>query len=123
MIAGGGGDAEQAAPDAEAGQRIVDLGLRQQPLRFGDLVDVPESRLIAGGRLLRSRRARRTPGPACWPRHSCAPLKRRDRAIPLGPQIGRDLLGARRLARGWSRIAPASLRANRRQVEDRKGHA
>ena len=44
-VAGGGGHAEQSAPDAEAGQGIVDLGLREQALRFGDFVDVAEARL------------------------------------------------------------------------------
>jgi len=39
-VSGGGGHSQQAAPDAEAGQRIVDFGLREQALRFGYRIDV-----------------------------------------------------------------------------------
>ena len=45
-------DAEQRPPDAETGQRIIDLGLGQQALSFRDLIDVAKSRLIASCRLL-----------------------------------------------------------------------
>src|ERR1035437_7961124 len=43
-IAAGRGHAEQAAPDGEAGQRVVDLGLGEQPLRVGDLRNGAETR-------------------------------------------------------------------------------
>src|ERR1035437_402685 len=48
-VSGGGGHREQPAPDAEAGQRIVDFGLREQALRFRYLLDVPPARFVAGG--------------------------------------------------------------------------
>src|SRR5450759_1122352 len=51
-IAGGRGHAEQAAPDGEPGQRVVDLGLREQALRLRDFRDGAETRLIPRRRLL-----------------------------------------------------------------------
>src|SRR5579864_5251198 len=42
-IPGGGGDAQQAAPDAESRQCVVDLGLREQPLGFRHVVNVSEA--------------------------------------------------------------------------------
>src|SRR6266481_4625927 len=51
-IAGRDSDAEQPAPHREARQCVVDLRLREQTLRFGDLVDVAESGLVAGRGLL-----------------------------------------------------------------------
>src|ERR1035437_6023013 len=47
-VSGRGGHSQQPAPDTEAGQRIVDFGLREQVLRFRYLIDVPQARLIAG---------------------------------------------------------------------------
>ena len=58
-VAGGGGHGEETAPDGEAGQRVVDLGLGEQALRVGDFGDVAEAGLIARGRL---------------PSRRCAPL-------------------------------------------------
>src|ERR1017187_9783004 len=59
-IAGGGGHAQQSAPDGEAGQRVVDLGLGEQALRLGDFGNgsqarfVPRRRLLGGGERRRS---------------------------------------------------------------------
>src|SRR5579859_5984310 len=39
-VARRGGDCEQGAPDGETGQSVVDLGLSEQTLGFGDFVDV-----------------------------------------------------------------------------------
>src|ERR1700680_1673877 len=41
-VSRGGSDSEQPAPDTETGKRIVNLGLREQPLRFRDLIDIPQ---------------------------------------------------------------------------------
>src|SRR5690348_1191352 len=42
-VAGCGGHSKQRAPHAEPGESIIDLGLSQQPLRFGYFVDVPQA--------------------------------------------------------------------------------
>src|ERR1700733_6728743 len=39
-VTGRAGDAEQSPPDTQTGQRIIDLGLGQEPLGFSDLVDI-----------------------------------------------------------------------------------
>src|SRR5471030_3122085 len=44
--------AKQAAPDAEARQRVVNLRLGQQTLGFRYLVDIAQPGLVTGGRLL-----------------------------------------------------------------------
>src|ERR1051326_5877730 len=51
-IAGGVRTDEQRAPDLEACDRVVDLGLLEQALRLRDLVGGDELRLVARGRLL-----------------------------------------------------------------------
>jgi hypothetical protein len=39
-VSGGGGHAQKRAPDTQAGERIVDLGLCQQTLGFGDFINI-----------------------------------------------------------------------------------
>src|ERR1035437_389815 len=74
-VSGRGGHSQQAAPDAEAGQRIVDFGLREQALRFRYLIDVPQARLITGRGLLdRGARGRYFEGRCCCCR--CRPTAR-----------------------------------------------
>src|SRR5664279_3842682 len=51
-VTSNGSDGEQPPPHAQTRQRVVDLGLREQPLRLGNCIDVPQSRLIARGGLL-----------------------------------------------------------------------
>src|SRR5580704_12084707 len=45
-ISSGRGDAQQTTPDSEPCQRVVDLGLREQPLSLRHFVDISEARLI-----------------------------------------------------------------------------
>jgi len=47
-----GSNRQKRPPDADTGERIVDLGLNQQPFGLGDLYDVRQSGFISGGRLL-----------------------------------------------------------------------
>ena len=110
-VSGGGGDAEQAAPDAQPGQNIVDFRLREQALGFRNIVDDSQSRLIARGGLLVGGAGGRNLNrvlAAIWR----APLSVATRAIPLRAQIDGDLLRACSLrpdgrtllgliARGW----------------------
>src|SRR5437867_10040834 len=47
-----GSNRQERPPDADPGQRIVDLGLNQQPFGLGHIHDGRQSGFIAGGRLL-----------------------------------------------------------------------
>ena len=93
--------------------------MREQALGLGDLVDVAESGLIARGGLLRGG-ARgghlhgRIRGDAA------RAVQRRDGAVPLAPQIDRDLLRARGLRRGWWRTCAASRARSAAKIEDRE---
>src|SRR5271167_571872 len=51
-ISGRGGDSQQASPDGEARQNVVDFRLREQPLGFGQLVYIRQSRIVSRGCLL-----------------------------------------------------------------------
>ena len=46
-VSGSRGHRQQPAPDSQAGQRIVDFGLREQALRLGHFVDIPEARICS----------------------------------------------------------------------------
>src|SRR5580658_3753925 len=44
---------EHRPPDVQSGQSIIDLGLHEQALRLGDVIDRGQPRLIPRGRLLK----------------------------------------------------------------------
>src|SRR6185436_6353765 len=48
-VAGRRGYSQQPAPDSQPGEGVVDLGLRQEALRIGHLIDGAETGLVAGG--------------------------------------------------------------------------
>ena len=120
-VSGGGCDAEQSAPDAKAGQRVVDLGLGEQALGFGDFVDGAEARLDSAPSPAASRCARRIPGRACWRRCGArrSASRRRDSTGPAGRSRSAADLACLRANRGGLR---GFARANRRQVEHRESH-
>src|ERR1035437_7955219 len=102
-VSGGGGHSQQPAPDAEAGQRVVDFGLREEALRFRYLIDVAQARLIAGSGLLdRGARGRYREGSVGG--NSAGALEGCDGRIPLGAQIGGNLTVAGGLRADRSRL-------------------
>src|ERR1019366_7709129 len=120
-VSGGGGHREQPAPDAEPGQRVVDIGLREQALRFGYLIDVAQARLIAGRGLLdRGARGGHLGGSVGG--DFAGALKCRDGRIPLGAQIDGDLAVSGRLRADRGRLR-GFTGLNRRQIKSRESHA
>src|ERR1017187_5800225 len=93
----------QPAPHAQPGERVVDFGLREQPLGFRHFVDVAEPRFVAGRGLIGGR----TRGRYLDGRIGCDPagaLHGGDRYIPLRAEIGGDLLRSGGLRTDRSRL-------------------
>src|SRR5579864_6438175 len=90
-IAGRSRNLKQPAPHTQARESVVNFGLREQPLGFGDLVDISEPALISSRRLLHrcaggSHLDRRVGG------NAASTLEPRDRPVPPRAEIGRNLL-------------------------------
>src|ERR1035438_4170483 len=94
--AGRGRNAKQTAPDVEPGKRVVDFSLRQQPLRFGDLIDVSQTSLITRAGLLRRIAGG---GHLHWRVGGDAlrAIESGSGAVPLRAKINCDLFRSRRL--------------------------
>lgn len=92
-VARGCRDGKQAAPDAQAGQRVINFGLREQSLGFRHILYVSQTGFVTGRCLLNSGAGGRNlnRSAVC----NCARATNRgDGGIPLGLQIGGDLLSA-----------------------------
>jgi len=121
-ISGSRRDAEECPPHTQSRQGIVNLGLREQSLRFGYCVDIPQARLIAGGRLLQGR-SRSRHLHRCITSDAAGAIEICHCPIPLRTQIDCELLGSCRLgsnnctpfrftrAKGWQvRIGKVTLK-------------
>src|ERR1035441_420892 len=114
------GHSQQSPPDSQPRQRVVYLGLGEEPLSLRHLIDNAQSGPIAGRRLIGSR-ARRADLHRHVGGHIPGAAQSRDRHIPPRLQIGRDLL-IPRLLRADRRSLSRLLGATPRRVYRRKAH-
>src|SRR5579863_978449 len=119
-ITGHGRDLQQPAPDTQASQCVIDLRLRQQPLRFRHFVDIGQARLVARRGLLQCGARSSDLNWSIGHNFASASDPRR-RSIPARFEIGRNLLVASILGANSSRLRRSPC-LNCRKVHGWKSH-